>query len=297
MGRTNPFEIFRFKASNLLAIQFIAFFIMLLITGLFQVMLGGMQMNERTAFYLTSSFQAVFVFIFPALLAAFLCCGRPLDYLGVESKFSLREIAGVILLFVLATPLLNAIVDWNANVRFPDSMRSLYDQLREWEDNAAEITEIILSDASVGSLIAGVLIIGLLTGLAEETFFRAGLQNAIIKSGANRHVAVWVAALIFSALHFQFFGFIPRLLLGACFGYIFLYTGSLWVAAFAHALNNSVVVIIAWLSARGYLEFEPEKIGTGYDNDLWIAFLSGILVICFICFLWTRFFRPRLTKN
>ena len=88
---------------------------------------------------------------------------------------------------------------------------------------------------------------GLLTGLGEEMFFRGALQRICCDGMRRRHLAVWTAAFVFSTLHFQFFGFVPRLVLGAFFGYAYLWSGSLWVPVIGHALNNSAVVAFMWM--------------------------------------------------
>lgn len=122
-------------------------------------------------------------------------------------------------------------------------------------------------------------------------FFRAGLQKALTSSGLNHHLAIWTAAFIFSAVHFQFFGFVPRLLLGALFGYLYCYTGSIWIAATAHALNNSLVVLSAWLTARGVVDVRFDEIGTGGEYGWLFALASAVLTTGFIIYLWNIFFR------
>jgi hypothetical protein len=95
-----------------------------------------------------------------------------------------------------------------------------------------------------------ILIIGVLTGLAEELFFRGALQGLFFSTRINRHAIIWIVAIIFSALHFQFYGFIPRMLLGAYFGYLVWWSGSLWTSVAIHALNNSIVAVSQSLSAQ-----------------------------------------------
>ena len=132
----------------------------------------------------------------------------------------------------------------------PDALSGLEKSLKALEDSNKEQINILLGEPTIGSLIMSVLIIGLLTGLGEELFFRGTLQNIFRTRPMNPHSAIWITAIIFSALHFQFYGFIPRVLLGAFFGYLILWSGSIWLPIFAHALNNSLVVITSWISSR-----------------------------------------------
>lgn len=281
---------------NKLGTLFITFFVMLIVVGLCAGLLDDTSLGRRGVFLLTSSLQSVLVFIFPSWLAAYLCSGSALGYLGFETPVSLRQFLGVVVLLTLMTPAMNMIIEANAAIILPDSLSGLERVLRQWEDTAARTTEMILSGTGWGTLVSGVVIVGCLTGLSEELFFRGGIQRAMVSSGINVHLAVWTAAFIFSAVHFQFFGFIPRLLLGGCFGYLYSYTGSIWVSAFAHALNNSVVVVTSWLSCRGILGVEVDKIGTGSGEAIWIAAGSVIITALFIRIFGSILFRPRSIK-
>lgn len=116
---------------------------------------------------------------------------------------------------------------------------------------------------------------------------------ALTSCRVNHHIAIWTTAAIFSAVHFQFFGFWPRLILGALFGYLYYSSGSLWVNSFAHAFNNWVVVISAWLVNRGLIADDIELLGVkGPVAWLWLAG-SLIATLVFICFFWKRLLSPK----
>jgi hypothetical protein len=68
-----------------------------------------------------------------------------------------------------------------------------------------------------------------------------------LKGTKNIHVAIWISAFFFSAIHVQFFGFVPRMLLGALFGYLYYWSGNLWVPMFAHFVNNGFAVCMIYL--------------------------------------------------
>ena len=107
----------------------------------------------------------------------------------------------------------------------------------------------------------------------------------------SKPASVWIAAFVFSAMHFQFFGFIPRLLLGAFFGYLYIWSGSIWTSVFAHALNNSMVVITAWLVAKGKTDIDFEQFGITESGIPWCAIISGILLFCFLFICRKCFFK------
>lgn len=256
------------------------FFIMIFVTGLATTILSNLIADKRNLFLLSSILQSFLAFILPAWMVARLCYKNPSDYLQLSSPTSLRQYAGVVALLALITPFMNMIIEWNANFTFPAGMSEFEVLLRGWEDAAADTTQLILGDTSLWGLISGIIVVGCITGFAEEIFFRAGIQKALTSSGWNVHVSVWLAAFIFSACHFQFFGFFPRMILGAVFGYLFLFTGSLKISAFAHAFNNSIVVVSAWVNARGYSDMDFDK----QTFSPWVTAFSLLLAVIFIVY-------------
>lgn len=277
--------------SNKLGTLLISFLVLMIAVGLLQPLVAHAVQGTRNVILLSSVFQNVFAFICPAWFTAYLCSVSAGSYLGTQSRCDIRQYAGVVILMIFMMPLLNAIVDWNAHMTLGNSMSDIEMTLREWENRSARTTAILLSDSSFWGLFSGVLVIGFLTGFAEETFFRAGLQKAITSSCLNHHIGIWIAAIVFSTVHFQFFGFVPRLLLGALFGYLYWYTGSLWISAFAHALNNTGVVVSSWLMERGIINLQLDTIGVeGEYSPVWCV-SSLVLTSLFICFLWRFFLR------
>ncbi|NNE55957.1 MAG: CPBP family intramembrane metalloprotease [Flavobacteriales bacterium] len=111
------------------------------------------------------------------------------------------------------------------------------------EEQAAELTEKMLVMEGTGDLIFNVLLVGVVPAICEEFAFRGVLQSQLSKAFGNVHVGIWVSAILFSAIHLQFYGFLPRMILGAFFGYLLIWTGSIWAPILAHLTNNAVGVI------------------------------------------------------
>ena len=149
---------------------------------------------------------------------------------------------------------MNWIVDWNEGLHLPQELRGVESILRDMEDSAQALTSDLLLSKTWEGMLIRVLLVGVITGLGEEIFFRAGMLGSMHYGGVKRHVAVWTVALIFSGIHMQFFGFVPRLLLGAWFGYVMLWSGEVWTPIIAHSLNNSIVVVFTFLANNHYIE-------------------------------------------
>ena len=263
------------------------FFFALIFVSILSGILNTLNIDPRTRILLVSSIQCVIVFMLAPVIEARLESRNILSRLSLDKSPRWINLGAIIICYIIGIIFLNQIIYWNDTITFPENLKGLETTMREWENNSREFANTILSTTSVGGLISGILIVGCLTGLAEELFFRAGVQR-MLNEVMPAHVSVWIAALIFSAMHFQFFGFFPRLLLGAFFGYLYIWSGSIWTSAFAHAFNNSMVVITAWLTANGKIAADFEQFGVTESGIPWGAIISGILLFCFlsICHKW-----------
>lgn len=194
--------------------------------------------------------QDVLAFIVPAIATALMVTRKPAELLAVATKPSIFAILAMVVAMVVSVPAQEAIIYWNEHLQFSGALAEFAAQARALDDMAQETMRSLMADTSVATLIVNILIIGVFAGLSEELLFRGCFQRLLTTSGVNRHVAVWVVAFCFSAMHFQLFGFVPRMLLGAFFGYLLLWTGSVWTPVAAHILNNSAFVVSAWLQVR-----------------------------------------------
>lgn len=252
--------------------------------------------NQVLNLYWGSTAQNLFAFIGVALLTACYVAKRPMEMLRLNSAPTWRALAGVVIFYVVAIPAMNQIIYWNAEMHLPESMSEIEKMIREMEDSAGKVTDILLSSSSIWGLIAGIFFVGILTGFSEEIMFRGALQR-IIGSGGAKYFAIWASAFIFSTVHFQFFGFVPRLLLGAWFGYLLLWSRSLYVPALAHALNNSLVVVTYWLNANGFEVADAEKWGLSETGIPWMAIGSAMIFVALLLLTKNYFFSPHKSNS
>lgn len=202
--------------------------------------------------------QDILAFILPAVVTMAIIYRRPFHVMGLDRAPSWLAITIVIVFYVISLPAMNWLVEMNKAMSLPSWMAGIEQAMRTAEDSAAEVTQEMLNINSVGQLILCVLVVGVMAGLSEEMLFRGAMLRTMQDSRLGNHAVVWITAFLFSALHMQFYGFVPRMLLGVWLGYLFVWTGSLWVPIIAHTLNNSTVVLMSYLSNMGVL---PEGFG------------------------------------
>lgn len=194
----------------------------------------------------------------------------PALYLRViEQRSALGEIkskpvsaitAVVTALLVLAFMAPNSVfIEWNNTFSFPEFLKTFEQWAREREDLAAQFTKFMTKFESIGEFFIGVFVIALLPAIGEELVFRGMIQPELYRAGRNQHVAIWVTAILFSAFHMQFFGFVPRMLLGALFGYLYVWSGSLFVPMIAHFVNNGFAVIMVYLNQLGIVSIDIDS--------------------------------------
>ncbi len=278
-----------------LIILAICFFVAILVAGAAAMWIGGyFEPMSRASFLAQSVAQNLIAFIGTAAVFAWIVSYRPASFLGLSQPVSWRPFVGVILTYIIGIPFLNQLIYYNEQMHLPASMAGIEAYMRQMEESAGEVTRIILSTTSVGGLISGILIVGILTGLGEEMLFRGALQRTLTAYPPMKQWSIWIAAIIFSAVHLQFFGFFPRLLLGAFFGYILYSTGSLWPGIFAHALNNSLVIVTAWLAMRNpETAWAADEWGVTKQGFPWVASVSLIILIIFFKLYYNFFFHGK----
>lgn len=201
--------------------------------------------------------QPVF-FITQAFASGFGLIALPLGYISLVERKPLSPFYDRTVNWVIVIPLIvilainfivaiSPIIEWNSTVHFPSFLEGFEDWARKREDYAAEVTSVFTTFNSTGAFLTGLLVVAILPGIGEELVFRGLLQNEFMRATRNPHVAIWIAAFLFSAIHLQFFGFIPRLLLGALFGYLYYWSGTLLVPTIAHIFHNGFTLSMMYL--------------------------------------------------
>lgn len=265
------------------------FVFMFVVASIISAVVLNINVGERTGLLISSCVQNILMFILPSYIIAKIENRCALNTIGLCSPISMVNIICIFTIMILATPMMNQIIYWNQQLSFSDSLKGIETTLKAWETRNEEITKVLLSGKGFVDLLCVWGVVGLLTPIGEEIFFRGGLQR-LLKTSMSSHLAIWITAIIFSAMHFQFFGFIPRMILGAFFGYLYVWAKSLWAPILAHAFNNSTVVILNYLSANGYIAINVDELGMSPDGIPWLPIGSFILVLLFLIYLKKGFF-------
>lgn len=208
----------------------------LILTGVMGMVLEKVSDNIVAVARITVVIQELMAFIVPAVALALMITRLPAEFLMIKHLPSGRSMLWAALTLIVAFPAIEWTAALCAQLPWPEDVMRL-------ERKAAETVTLILGPATGTNFAVSILIMAVLTGLAEELFFRGALMRTLQSRPMSLHAAVWIAAVIFSLMHGQMVGFVPRALIGAYFGYVALWTGSLWTAVICHALNNTCALI------------------------------------------------------
>ena len=244
-------------------------------------------------------FQSTAMFLLPPLCMAYLWSEQPLEWLKaypLSGGKGVRLGISAVVLMLVALPAINLLGDINKQMTLPAFLESLEQWMKTSEESAKVLTEQFMHATTFGGLIINLLLMAVLPALGEELTFRGVLQrlfegksleDASLQNDSKAayslkaripHLAIWCSAILFSAIHLQFYGFVPRMLMGALFGYALVWTGSLWVPILMHFTNNAAAVILYFISLRMGLDIEMvDAIGTG--DTLWLGVVSMVMTI------------------
>ncbi|MBP5573074.1 MAG: CPBP family intramembrane metalloprotease [Bacteroidales bacterium] len=227
--------------------------------------------------------SSLMMFVVPPIILYVFTRTQPIQALGFRKPVSgWLLLVGVVLMFV-SLPLTNQLGTWNEKMNFGAAFERLESLLRQAEDMAGDLTERMLQVDTVWGLLFNLLVIALIPALGEELTFRGMLQQALVKGCKNAHVGIFLSAAIFSFIHFQFYGFLPRMFLGLLLGYMFYYSGSLWTSILMHFVNNGAAVVVAYFEQRNQISTSVEDFGATDSPIILVASLMATVLLIVLC--------------
>lgn len=261
------------------------FLIILLISSLIGIALSFFFMfSGDTGMIISQGISSVFMFVVPPIV--YYCLtreGRPMRAIGLRRISPFWMLFGGIALMFVSLPVTNQLTLWNEGMKFGPAFQWLEDYMKALEETAKAATEKMLDVDTVGGMLLNLLIIALIPAVGEELTFRGLLQQSLTRK-MNPHVAIFLSAAVFSFIHFQFYGFLPRMFLGLLLGYMFYVSGSLWTSIVMHFVNNGSVVVLYYLNARGVIDIDAEHFGE--TQSLWVIVASTMLTVALVVWSW-----------
>lgn len=250
--------------------------------------------NAWQVLILTQAIAFVGAFLITPLLYRKWIDRQPLSALNPNPRLSLIPLLAVVFLVVCLIPFNDLIIQWNNSLSLPEPLKWMEFWMKDMEDKMRELTQVLTHFSSPARLLAGFLVIAVLPGIGEELVFRGLLQNKLQALTRNPHVAIWVAAIIFSAIHFQFYGFLPRMLLGALFGYLYVWSGNLWVPILAHFVNNAFTLLMVYLYQQKVSDYDAAGSPVA---SLPLSLGSLVITAGLLFYLYTYFKHQRLVRH
>lgn len=241
--------------------------------SIFEMQKGMMNPKNIDALKIAQLVSTFFIFFLPAYITARIVSEKPINYLGYRGGLKLNRIAVAIFLMLAVLPFVAWLADVNKAIPVSAAMKKVFEN---FESQYEEQVKLLAQFRSPLDYISALLIIALMPAIVEETFFRGALQNILKKWIVNPHIAIFTTSVIFSVIHFSYYGFLPRIALGMMLGYIFYVTGNLWYSIIGHFFNNALMVTILYVQ---YLKDKTIDTKVGESAPWWAAFISVVLIV------------------
>lgn len=200
------------------------------------------------------------IFVIPPLVFAILATTDPYEFLKIKHWPNVMLTILAILIIFSASPLIYSLLNINQSIHFPEALSGLEQTLRNMEERNNTLIERMLEMDSPADLLLNLTVIAVIPALGEELLFRGGIQQLLYKWTKKPHLAIILAGAFFSFIHFQFFGFLPRMVLGILFGYLLYWSGSLWLPILAHFVHNASQVIMVYMHDTNAIEMDVKEV-------------------------------------
>ncbi len=226
--------------------------------------------------------QSIGLFVVPPFILGLLYHGNIKEYLQINRSTRWQSYLLATLCLLMVIPVINSLGELNGQMKFPESLAGLEKWMRSMEDSATLMVEKFMKVETISGLMFNIFMIAVLPALGEELMFRGVIQRIFSNWTKNYHWGIWITAFLFSAMHMQFYGFLPRMALGAMFGYLLVWTGTMWVPILAHFVNNTMGVLGYYFINKGVITKDVEEIGTGNEQVPLVLF--SLVAVGFLLF-------------
>ncbi|MFV0470936.1 MAG: type II CAAX prenyl endopeptidase Rce1 family protein [Paludibacteraceae bacterium] len=254
--------------------------ILFLVIGFFIWNVAGGDAENIQSQKILQLLSSIFFFLFPALFLGYFWYKNPISSFYLDALPTLKQAIWVVLLMVSIQPFINLLSQFNQQIHLPVALSDMERAFQLAENRAEELTKQLLEVDSVWGYLFNILLMAILPAVCEELMFRGAVQN-IFSEKFSKIGAIWITAVIFSLIHFQMYGFFPRMLLGALFGYLLVWTKTLWLPILAHFVNNGMAVSVSYFANDNNQLNRLDELG---KTDTLIFGIAGAVISIFI--LW-----------
>jgi membrane protease YdiL (CAAX protease family) len=223
-----------------------------------------------------NALASVIAFGLPGIVVAFFSKDKLVSELGFVRIKNWNQIGLVILIAITGLFLSGALGDLTEKIPIPVALKNWATQM---EDQYKKALYAMTQMKSVLDLLFAIIAVAVVPAIVEELFFRASLQKILMDWTGKPYVAIIVTAVIFSAFHFSYFGFLSRMSLGIILGIIYYYTKTIWLPMLMHFINNGIGITILY-----FVRNDPKKMDAVIDGNLpfyWVA--VAILIVTVLC--------------
>jgi membrane protease YdiL (CAAX protease family) len=237
--------------------------------------------------------QQVALFIIPAIVIAMLLRQGNKSFLKTDRFPGSIPLFMVIMLAILILPVTIYTGMLNSRMTLPGWLSGVENWMRTKENTASDLTGLLIKSRGIGDLMINISILAVIPSVAEELIFRGILQQILCRIFKSGHIAICITAIFFSAVHLQFYGFLPRLILGLSFGYLFFWSGNLWIAVVAHFINNAIPVMMSYFIRWNDLS---DKASDMVEKKVLIPLVPALLSIGILYYFWSEY-RNKLVES
>ncbi len=230
--------------------------------------------DYKVAIYILQGLSAVFAFILAPWFFLRFIEKKRFSVLSPNKRIELLPVTLALLISIVFMAVNFKFAEWNAQMVFPEFLRDVETWMRLQEDKLEEATYFLTTINNPLELVMAMVVIAIIPAIGEELLFRGLIQNQLLSWTRNTHWAVWLTAILFSAIHIQFYGFVPRMLLGVLFGYMYIWSGNLLYPILAHFANNGFQIAMLYLYSSDLTEFNIDDTST----VPWPVFFTSALI-------------------
>lgn len=249
---------------------------------------------DQAAYYrILQSFGSVGTFMLPPLFFSYLSERKWFSYnrMNRVPGYTMSNI--VIVMSLVLLPIVWILADWNEGWKLPEALAGLDEWMRRMDEQNSELVKLMSRDSRIGILLINIFVMAMLPAVGEELMFRGTVQPFLQKWTKSPHWAIWITAFIFSAIHFQISGFIPRMLIGAYLGYLCFWSGSLWLPILAHFMHNSMSILSDFIMSRRGFDVD----NLNYTDIHGWKYILGVAIILAIGGIYLLWKNRRIPEN